>query len=100
MDIAVLIPIFGIILSMIPVAGLTLVLTIRLAVKPLVETLAEALRESRQGAGTDVLASHLGALSEEVETLTHEVRELRSAQDFDRTLLGHETGPDPRNPDS
>lgn len=87
MDLALMIPILGILMSMIPVAGLTLVLTIRLAVKPLVETLADALRESRQGGDDGLLAEQLRVLSEELETLTHEVRELRSGQDFDRKLL-------------
>ena len=57
-----LIPIFGIFLVMIPVAGLTLTLTLRFAGKPFVETLAQALRESGSlGSGSD---PQIEALSE------------------------------------
>jgi hypothetical protein len=88
--ISMLIPIFGILLVMIPVAGLTLGLTLRLAVKPFVETLAKALRESGRGADTEQLSAQLLMLQEEFETLTHEVRALRSAQEFDQKLLGEQ----------
>ncbi len=83
MDLRMLIPIFGILLVMIPVAGLTFGLTLRLAVKPFVETLAKALRDSGHSADP----SHLLQLREEIESLTREVRELRAAQDFDRKLI-------------
>lgn len=90
MELGALIPIFGILLVMIPVAGLTLGLTLRLAVKPFVETLAKALRESGNGPGTHELTGQILALQEELETVTHEMRELRSAQAFDRKLIeGH-----------
>ncbi len=95
-----LIPIFGILLVMIPVAGLTLALTLRLAVKPLVETLATALRESKTDAGAARLENHLVALTEELETLAHEVRELKSAHDFDRKLLAERDEPATTGPQS
>ena len=83
-----LIPIFGILLVMIPVAGLTFGLTLRLAVKPFVETLAKALRESGGGLGNNIeLSAQILRLQEELESLTHEMRELRSTQSFDRKLL-------------
>lgn len=92
MDLGLLIPIFGILLIMIPVAGLTLGLTLRLAVKPFVETLANAMREGRP----DELAVEIVTLREEVESVTREVQALRSAQEFDSKLLstlgGGETG--------
>ena len=87
MDFGLLIPIFGIILVMIPVAGLTFGLTLRLAVKPFVETLAKALRESGHSIGTEQLSGQVSLLREEFETLTHEVRELRRTQEFDHKLL-------------
>ena len=65
MDLRMLIPIFGILLVMIPVAGLTFGLTLRLAVKPFVETLARALRESRHSTDPDQIL----LLREEVESL-------------------------------
>ena len=83
MDLRMLIPIFGILLVMIPVAGLTFGLTLRLAVKPFVETLARALRES--GHSSD--PGQLLLLREEIESLAAEVRELRTAQEFDRKLI-------------
>jgi len=87
----VLIPIMGILLVMIPVAGLTLALTLRLAVRPMVETLAKALGATRDPIDEGVVASQLALLQDEVESLSNEVRELRRAQDFDRKLLGSET---------
>ncbi len=92
MDLEMLIPIFGIFLVMIPVAGLTLTLTLRFAGKPFVETLAEALRESGSlGGGNDL---QIDALSEHVESLTAEVQRLGEAQRFDRELLTERTSPD------
>lgn len=87
MEFELLIPIFGILLIMIPVAGLTFGLTLRLAVKPFVETLARALRESGHSPGADQLSEQLLLLREEFETLTNEVRELRRTQEFDQKLL-------------
>jgi uncharacterized protein YlxW (UPF0749 family) len=75
----ILIPIMGIVLVMIPVAGLTVGL--------LIKTLAK-VRQNSDGPEREI---HLGAqvaqLQEEVETLSTEVRELKAAQDFDRKLL-------------
>ena len=91
MDLEMLIPIFGIFLVMIPVAGLTLTLTLRFAGKPFVETLAQALRESGSlGSGSD---PQIEALLEQVESLTAEVRRLSEAQRFDRELLTERTAP-------
>jgi len=88
-----LIPIFGILLVMIPVAGLTLVLTLRLAVRPFVETLADALRDSRPMLGDDVSSGQLEELRRQMESLTREVRALRSGTDTDRSLpVGLGTG--------
>ena len=89
MDLYSLIPIFGILLVMIPVAGLTL--TLRFAIKPFMEALAQALRESgRLGGGSN---PQIEALSEQVESLTAEVQRLADAQRFDRDLLTESTVP-------
>ena len=75
-----LIPIFGIMLVMIPVAGVTFSFVAR--------TLAKIRRDSGDVEGAHRLAAQVAALQEEEESLSAEVRELKSAQDFDRKLLG------------
>ncbi len=86
MDLRMLIPIMGILLVMIPVAGLTLILTTRLALKPLVEMLAKALSET--GYGQPVEANvRIEELEEQVSALTAEIRQVQEAQDFDQKLL-------------
>lgn len=85
MDFNNLIPLFGILLVMIPVAGFTLALVLRLAVKPLVETLARAVRESRGVTGQEL--QQMDLLSAQVELLTDEVSRLRAERTFDRQLV-------------
>lgn len=87
MDLRMLIPIFGIMLVMIPVAGLTLTLTVRFALRPLVDSLAAAIRDS--GIGRDTLQERDGMLllTERVEELTDEVARLRELGEFDRKLV-------------
>lgn len=82
-----LIPIFGILLVLIPVTGLTLVFTSRLALKPLVETLARAMRESGFTPSPEARLE-IQELSTRIEALTAEVERLREMQDFDRKLAG------------
>jgi cell division protein FtsB len=76
----ILIPIMGILLVMIPVAGLT--------VGWVAKTLARIRRDSGDAAHAAALQAQVTTLQEEVESLSAEVRELRAAQDFDRKLLG------------
>lgn len=80
MGIEVLIPIFGIMLVMIPVAGVTVSLVAR--------TLAKIRRDSAEVEHSGHLAAQVAQLQEELEALSSEVKELRAAQDFDRKLLG------------
>jgi hypothetical protein len=86
MDLRLLIPIMGILLVMIPVAGITLTLTIRYALTPLVEKLAKALRESgiEGRSETDL---RVADLEEQIQVLVGEVRRLNEGQAFDRKLL-------------
>ncbi len=87
MGIEVLIPLLAVFsIFFIPIAGLTLIFTSRFALKPLVETLAKALRETGHGPQPDLLP-HVQALSEQLEALSSEVQQLRDAQEFDRKLL-------------
>ena len=79
-----LIPIMGILLVMIPVTGLT--------VGILVKTLAKVRRESDAPEGSLHVAAQVAQLQEEVEALSAEVRELKSAQEFDRKLLAERGG--------
>jgi hypothetical protein len=81
-----LVPIFGILLVLVPVTGLTAVFTLRYGGKPFVETLARELR----GVGTlpePEAERRIHELAEQVEHLTAEVVRLREAQQFDERLL-------------
>ncbi len=93
MDLEMLIPILGIILVMIPVAGLTFTLTLRFAGKPFVEMLAEALGGAGGVGRGD--SPEIEALSDQVESLAAEVRRLGEVQRFDRELLTERTAPPP-----
>jgi len=84
-----LVPIFGILVVLVPVTGLTAVLTLRLGGKPFVETLARELN-GFGGADGNALQLTVAELSEQVDALNSEVQELRAAQAFDRKLLEKE----------
>lgn len=71
----------------VPIVTLAFILTTRFAFKPLVETLAKALRESGYSHSPELLPL-VQDLTEQVESLRHEVRELKDVQDFERKLLG------------
>jgi signal transduction histidine kinase len=76
---------------LIPATGLMMILVSRFALKPLVETLSRALRESRQPDAASLAQIH--ELTERLYDLTEEVRRLQEARDFDRELLeGAEVG--------
>jgi len=90
MDATLLIPLLGIFsVLFIPILGLTIILTTRFALKPLAETLANALRDSGDPSAS---SQQLRALTDEVEALRREVHQLKEAQDFDRRLLESPTG--------
>jgi hypothetical protein len=71
----------------IPITAGMFILTTRFALKPLVETLAKALRESGYTHPPELLP-HIQELTDQVEALRSEVRELKEVRDFDRKLLG------------
>jgi hypothetical protein len=90
-DLDFLVPIFGILLVLVPVAGLTAVFTLRYGGKPFIETLAREMR----GAGAlpaPEASRKMEELTEQVEALTAEVERLREAQRFDERLLSSEQG--------
>jgi hypothetical protein len=87
MGIEVLIPLLAIFsVLLVPILGITVILTTKFALKPLAETIASALRESGHisavGGG-----EQLRDLTDQVQALTDEVHRLRDAQEFDRKLL-------------
>jgi hypothetical protein len=93
MGMEVLIPLLAIFsIFLVPILGLTLILTSRFAFKPLVETIANAMRESRHLSSPDA-SEQIRELSEQVHLLSEEVHRLREAQDFDRRLLETRTDP-------
>lgn len=88
MGVEVLIPLLAIFsIFFIPIAGLTFVFTTRFALKPLVETLAAALKESNSGS-TPELNRQIQQLTEVVESLSGEIQTMKEVQEFDRKLLG------------
>jgi len=83
----VLIPLLAIVsVLLVPILGLTVILTTRFALKPLAETIAAALRESGFS-GSHGPPHQLRDLTEQVQVLAEEVQRLREVQEFDRRLL-------------
>lgn len=73
-------------LFLIPMTGLTVILTARLAFKPLVESLSKALRETGFATSPELL-SEVHRLSDRLEALTEHVQRLEEGQEFDRKLI-------------
>lgn len=88
-----LVPIFGILLVLVPVTGVTVILTAKFATKPIVEALLKLRGADVGGASTHELQMQVQDLSETVEVLTDEVRRLREAQAFDQKLLAEKGAP-------
>ncbi len=86
-----LVSIFGILIVLVPVTGLTVILTARFATKPIVEALSQ-LRSGQGYAAPAEMQVQIQDLSESVEALTAEVQRLREAQAFDRKLLQERAG--------
>jgi hypothetical protein len=91
MDFEFLIPIFGILIVLVPVTGLTVVLTAKFATKPIVQAITE-LRGGQGYASPSEMQVQIQDLSESVEALAGEVHRLREAQTFDRKLLQERPG--------
>ena len=87
MGVEVLIPLLAIFsVLLVPILGVTVILTTRFALKPLAETLAKALRESGHFSSQEA-PFQLRDLAEQVHSLSEEIQRLRDAQEFDRKLL-------------
>jgi hypothetical protein len=87
MGVEVLIPLLAIFsVLLVPILGVTIILTTRFALKPLAETLAAALRESGH-LPAKASSYQMLELTEQVRALSEEVRRLTEAQEFDRKLL-------------
>lgn len=82
-----LVPIFGILLFLIPITGLTVVFTSKYAVRHIVEALTQLRSEGGYAQPTE-LQIQIQDLSEQVAGLSDEIRRLKEAQDFDQRLLG------------
>ena len=86
MDFEFLIPIFGILVVLVPIIGVTTILTLRYGLKPFVETLAAEMRGSGYAGGVE-LQAQIEDLSEQIATMSGELHRLREAQTFDQSLL-------------
>ncbi|MCG6986779.1 MAG: hypothetical protein LJF06_01130 [Gemmatimonadetes bacterium] len=87
MGLEFLVPIFGILIVLVPITGLTVVFTSKYATKSVVEVLAQLRRGESASATTAELEARVHDLTEQVEVLSEEVRRLRAAQDFDHQLI-------------
>jgi hypothetical protein len=81
-----LVPIFGILVVLVPIIGVTTVLTLRLGLKPFIETLARELR-GMDGEAQLRLQVQVEEMGEQLTQLNDELRRLREAQEFDQRLL-------------
>ena len=87
MGFEVFIPLLAIVsVLLVPILGVTVILTTRFALKPLAETVASALRESGWSPDSG-RPGEIRELAEQVQALAEEVQSLREGQEFDRKLL-------------
>lgn len=89
-----LVPIFGILIVLVPVIGVTTVLTLQFGLKPFVESLAKELR-GLDGASGRQLQAQVEDMSEQLALMSDELRRLREARDFDERLLSAAQQPGP-----
>jgi len=87
MGLEFLVPVFGILIVLVPITGLTVVFTSKYATKSVVEVLTQLRRGESASATTAGLEARVHDLTEQVEVLSEEVRRLQAAQDFDRQLM-------------
>ena len=81
-----LVPIVAMLLVLVPVTGLTVILTSRFALKPMVEALVKALEAS--GLSTSSATQiQIRDLSEQVEFLSDQMARIQQTQEFDLKLM-------------
>lgn len=77
------------ILLVIPVASFCLGMTLRFAIQPMVETIAQALRDSKTlPPATVVDSTALLEVREQMHVLTEAVTDLTTEVEFDQQLIG------------
>ena len=74
--------VLGVLIVLIPVTGITVAFVAK--------ALARVRTDAEPPADIKRLTEQVALLQDEVESLSHEVKELKAAQDFDRKLLGKE----------
>ena len=86
MGLEFLVPVFGILVVLVPIIGLTTIATLRWGLKPFIETLAKELKGTTLSPDS-AAEMQLAALLDQVEQLTGEVKRLKEAQEFATRLL-------------
>lgn len=92
MDFSTLIPLFALSIVLVPITGLTVVLTAKFATKPIVEAITQ-LRIGQGDVTPGEVQTQVQELSEQVEALTGELLRVKEVQTFNQKLLqGHHLG--------
>ena len=89
MDISMFIPLFALSIVLVPITGLTVILTAKFATKPIVEAITQ-LRLGQGDVSPGELQTQIQELSGQVEALEGELLRVKEVQSFDQKLLqGH-----------
>ena len=89
MDISMFIPLFALSIVLVPITGLTVILTAKFATKPIVEAITQ-LRLGQGDVSPGELQTQVQELSGQVEALEGELLRVKEVQSFDQKLLqGH-----------
>lgn len=87
MDEDIVFALVGGLIVLVPIAGLTL----RFALKPMVDSIARLLAVKNGSAGVDLLDKRLSLMEQELQLLRSEMRQLGERNDFYDRLLSEET---------
>jgi hypothetical protein len=86
MEFEMLVPLFALSIVLVPITGLTVVLTAKFATKPIVEAITQ-LRIGQGDVTPGEVQAQIEELSEQVEALAGELHQVRGVQAFDEKLL-------------